>query len=82
MNYGKNPASRIIYRDGELHSNKFKVLTNQKNIDTYKMERRCRTTKLDFFKYLKKKRLFSFTIKQQTINKLQSFKYIKIRQGH
>ena len=78
---GKTQRAELSIGTGELH---FKVLTNQKNIDTYtyKMERRCHTTKLDFFKYLKKKRLFSFAIKQQTINKLQSFKYIKIRQGH
>jgi len=49
MNNEKS-ASRIIYRYGELHFNKYKVLTNQKKIDGYKMEQWCGTTKVEFFK--------------------------------
>ena len=78
----KTRRAELSIGTGELHSTSLKCLLTRKNIDAYKMERRCSTTKLDFFNYLKKKRLFSFAIKQQTINTLQSFKYIIIRQGY
>ena len=49
MHYGKTRRAELSIGADKLRFNKFKVLTNQKKFDVYKMEQWYSTTKIDFF---------------------------------